>query len=198
MRLVALFAGALLAFAAQAQQDSPEALVKQVTSEVLQAIKEDPDLKAGDRNKALALAEQKVLPHVDFRRAVAMAAGRHWRAASAAQQDRLVKEFRAMLVRTYANAIDAYKGQTLKVLPVRMAKGDTEVTVRNQYLSPGRPPVDIDYQMARTPEGWKIYDIVVGGVSLVITYRSEFDSLVRSGGIDGLIKAMADKNAPAR
>jgi phospholipid transport system substrate-binding protein len=177
---------------------SPEALVKKVTAEVLKAIQEDPSLQAGDRAKALALAEEKVLPHVDFQRMTSMAAGRVWRVATPAQRERMVKEFRAMLIRTYATAIDAYRGQTMKVLPVRMAKGDTEVTVRNQYRSPGNPPVEVQYDMHRTPEGWKIFDIVVGGISLVITYRGEFDHLERTSGVEGLLQALASKNAPAK
>ena len=104
-------------------------------------------------------------------------------------------EFRAMLVRIYSNAIDTYRGQTLRVLPVKMAPTDTDVTVRNQYLSPGRPPVGVEYSMRKTPEGWKIYDITIEGVSLVLTYRAEFEQISRTSGIDGLIKRLQEKNA---
>ena len=100
-----------------------------------------------------------------------------------------------MLVRIYSNAIDVYRGQTMKVLPVHMAPNATEVTVRNQYISEGRPPVAVDYAMKKTPTGWKIYDINVEGVSLVLTYRSEFEQITRVSGIDGLIKRLAEKNA---
>ena len=102
-----------------------------------------------------------------------------------------------MLVRTYSSAVSAYQGQTMKVLPARMKPDDTEVTVRNQYIRPGAKPVALDYAMRKTDAGWKIYDIVVEGVSLVITYRSEFDAVVKQGGIDGLIKRLATKNSPA-
>jgi len=188
----------LTSFTASAQpQLTPEALVRKITDDVLQTVRSDKDLQAGDREKALALAEQKVLPHIDFREAARLAVGRSWNSATPQQQERLVSEFRAMLVRIYSNAIDTYRGQTLRVLPVKMSPADTDVTVRNQYLSPGRPPVGVEYSMRKTPEGWKIYDIVVENVSLVLTYRSEFDQVMRQSGVDGLIRRMNEKNHPA-
>jgi phospholipid transport system substrate-binding protein len=181
-----------------AQQDlGPEELVKKVTAEVLDAVKSDKDLAAGNREKALKLAEEKVLPHVDFEEATRLAVGRSWNQASPEQKKRLTEEFRRMLVRTYSAAITSYQGQTMKVLPVRMKPGDTEATVRNQYLRPGAKPVQIDYSMHKTGTGWKIYDIVVEGVSLVLTYRSEFDAVVKREGVDGLIKRIAAKSSPA-
>ena len=114
-----------------------------------------------------------------------------------AQAKKLIAEFRNMLVRTYSNAIGAYEGQSMKVMPVRMKPGDTEVTVHNQFIRPGGKPVLIDYSMRKTDKGWKIYDIVVEGVSLVLTYRSEFDAVVKQDGIDGLIKRLSQKNTPA-
>jgi len=195
MRLLFLLLSFFLAASAAAQQQSPEDLVKQVTADVLGTIQSDTQLQAGDRKKALALAEQKVLPHVDFRAAAAMAAGQSWRQATPEQQDQLAKEFRAMLIRIYSNAIGIYNGQTMKVLPSRTAPDATDTVVRNQYIKPGRQPVMVEYAMHKTPEGWKIYDITVEGVSLVLTFRSEFDQIVRTSGIDGLIKRMQEKNA---
>ncbi len=181
-----------------AQELGPEELVKKVTADVLDAIKSDKQLAAGDKQKAIKLAEEKVLPHVDFEEATRLAVGRGWAQASPEQKKKLVTEFRNMLVRTYSNAISAYEGQTMKVLPVRMKPGDTEVTVHNQFIRPGNPkPVLLDYSMRKTEKGWKIYDIVVEGVSLVLTYRSEFDAVVKQDGIDGLIKRLAQKNTPA-
>lgn len=192
------FLAALATLPALAQQPlAPEALVRKMTDDVLETVRNDKALQAGDREKSLALAEQKILPHVDFREATRLAMGRGWASATPAQQERLVTEFRAMLVRIYSNAIDTYRGQTLRVFPVKMAPNDTEVTVRNQYLRPGRPPVPVEYAMRKTPEGWKIYDIVVENVSLVLTYRGEFDQVMRQSGIDGLIKRMNEKNHPA-
>jgi len=183
---------------ALAQELGPEELVKQVTQDVMDSIKSDKQLAAGDKQKALKLAEEKVLPHIDFREATRLAVGRAWSQASKEQQEKLVTEFRRMLVRTYSNAISGYEGQTVKVLPVHMKPGDTDVTVKNQYIRPGAKPVLLEYQMHKTGKGWQIYDIVVEGVSLVLTYRSEFDAVVKQGGIDGLIKRLAEKNTPAK
>jgi phospholipid transport system substrate-binding protein len=178
-----------------AQDIGPEELVKKVTAEVLDSIKNDQQLAAGDRQRAIKLAEEKVLPHVDFEESTRLAVGRAWAQATPEQKKKLTQEFRNMLVRTYANAIQPYEGQQMKVMPVRMKPGDTEVTVQNQFMRGGAQPVKIDYSMRKTDKGWKIYDIVVEGVSLVLTYRSEFDAVVKQGGIDGLIKRLAQKNA---
>ena len=184
----------LLAFA---QDAGPEALVKKMTEEVLAAIKSDKQLAAGDREKAVKLAEEKILPHVDFEEATRLAVGRGWKEATPEQRKKLVAEFRNMLVRTYSNAIGTYEGQTMKVLPSRVKPSDDEATVRNQFLRPGGKPILIDYSMRKTDSGWKIYDIVVEGVSLVLTYRSEFDAVVKQEGVDGLIKRLGQKNTPA-
>jgi len=184
---------------ARAQQDlGPEELVRKVTQDVLDAIRSDRQLAAGDRQKALRLAEEKVLPHIDFEEATRLAVGRAWARAAPEQRKKLVEEFRRMLVRTYSSAISAYEGQTMQVLPVRMKPGDTEVTVHNRYIRAGGKPLPVDYAMHKTAEGWKIYDITVEGVSLVLTYRSEFDAIVKQEGIDGLIKRLEEKNTPAK
>ena len=179
-----------------AQPLGPEELVKQVTQDVLDAVKSDKALAAGDKEKALKLAEEKILPHVDFQEATRLAVGRSWAKATPEQRKRLVQEFRSMLVRTYSNALGTYEGQTVKVLPLRMKPQDTDVTVRNEYIRQGGKPVLLEYAMHKTPQGWKIYDIVVEGVSLVLTYRSEFDAVVRQDGVDGLIQRLSQKNTP--
>lgn len=181
-----------------ADELSPEAQVRQITTDVMDAIKSDKALQAGDRTKALALAEQKILPYVDFREATRLAVGRAWSTATAEQQNRLVDEFRALLVRTYANAVDVYRGQTMKVQPVRMAPEATEVTVRNLYLNASGQTIPVDYSMLKTPEGWKVYDVTVDGMSLVITYRGEFGQIVRQSGIDGLLARLGEKNRPPK
>lgn len=173
--------------AVAAAELGPEALVRQVTDDVMNAIHQDKALQEGDKKKALALAEQKILPHVDFRTMTRYALGRNWRKATPAQQEQIVKAFRSMLIQTYANQIGSYRGQKMKVRPTRIAPGDTDATVRNSYISPGRPPVEVDYSMEKTADGWKIYDVVIDGVSLVATYRSQFAQQVRNGGIEGLI-----------
>jgi len=192
--LIALiFALAVPLAHAQAPDQSPEAMVKQVTNDVLEAIKGDKGLQAGDKQKALALAEQKVLPHLDFVEMTRLAAGRTWNTATPDQRDRLVASFRAMLVRTYANAIDVYRGQTMMVEPARVPTSATEATVRNRYVSPGRRPTPVDYLMRKSGSEWKIYDIVVDGISLVLTYRSQFEEAARNSGVEGLITQLQDK-----
>jgi phospholipid transport system substrate-binding protein len=192
--LVALLLAALPVAVSAQQELGPDELVRKVTSEVLDAIQRDKQLQAGDRKKALALAEEKILPLVDFREAARLAVGRPWNTATPEQQERITREFRTLLVRIYSNAIGVYRGQTMRVQPAKIAPGATQVTVRNQYLSPGRPPTSVEYAMHKTPEGWKLYDITVEGVSLVLTYRGEFEQVVREGGIEGLIQRLAERN----
>src|SRR5437879_7133775 len=151
---------AVLAVPARAQQNlGPEELVRKVTQDVLDAIRSDRQLAAGDRQKALKLAEEKVLPLIDFEEATRLAVGRAWAQAAPEQRDKLVEEFRRMLVRTYSSAISAYEGQTMKVLPVRMKPGDSEVTVRNQYIRAGDTQLPVDYQLHKPAGGWKLSDI---------------------------------------
>jgi phospholipid transport system substrate-binding protein len=195
MKPAALLVSLFLALPALAQELAPDALVRKVTDDVLAAIKSDKELQAGDRKKALALAEAKILPHVDFREATQIAMGKSWREATPAQQKQLVDEFRGLLVRIYSSSIEIYRGQTMKVMPLRAGRDATDVRVRNKYISEGKPPVAVDYAMLKTPTGWKIYDISVEGISLVLAYRSEFESIVRTAGIDGLIKRLLEKNA---
>ena len=196
-KVLAFVGAAALAFNVWAQQLAPDQLVQKITNDVLDAVKSDKQLAAGDKQKALKLAEEKVLPYIDFEEATRLAVGRAWAQASPEQKKRLVGEFRNMLVRTYSNAIQAYHGQTLKVLPSRGKPDADEASVRTQFVRPGGQPLPIEFQMRKTPEGWKVYDISVEGVSLVLTYRSEFDAVAKQEGIDGLIKRLAQKNTPA-
>ena len=182
---------------AAAQARGPEQLVQKITEEVLTAIKSDKQLAAGDKEKAMRLAEEKVLPYIDFEEATRLAVGRAWSQANPEQRKKLVSEFRNMLVRTYSNAIEAYHGQTLKVLPSRKQEAKDEATVRAQFIRPGAQPLPLEFQMRKTGQDWKVYDIAVEGISLVLTYRSEFDAVVKQEGVDGLIKRLAQKNTPA-
>ena len=196
--LVRIFATLLFAFSATAwAQAKPEELVQTITNDILAAIKSDKQLAAGDKQKALKLAEEKVLPYIDFEQATRLAVGRAWREATPEQRKRLVNEFRNMLVRTYSNAIEGYQGQTLKVLPSRGTQDPEETVVRTQFVRAGGQPLPIDFTMHQKDNVWKVYDITVEGVSLVMTYRSEFDAIVKQEGIDGLIKRLASKNIPA-
>ena len=196
-KLLQVLALSLFTSVSFGQETNPEQLVQKITNEVLAAVKSDKQLAAGDRQKALKLAEEKVLPYIDFEEATRLAVGRSWTKATPEQKKQLVTEFRNMLVRTYSNALGEYEGQTLKILPSRKSDAPDEATVRTQYLRQGAPPLPIDFQMLKKDGGWKVYDIAVEGVSLVLTYRSEFDQVVKQGGIDGLIKRLAQKNEPA-
>jgi phospholipid transport system substrate-binding protein len=196
-KILAFLAGAALALNAWAQDIAPDQLVQKITAEVLASIKSDKQLAAGDKQKAIKLAEEKVLPYIDFEEATRLAVGRAWAQASPEQKKRLVGEFRNMLVRTYSNAIEAYQGQTLKVLPSRKQDKADEATVRTQFIRASGQPLPIDFTMHKTDKGWKVFDIVVEGVSLVLTYRSEFDAVTKQEGIDGLVKRLAQKNTPA-
>ena len=185
---------ALAVPAATAQDLTPDALVKTVTQDVIAVIKQDKEIQAGDRKKSIALVEEKVLPHFNFTRMTALAMGANWRKATPEQQQALVNEFRSLLVRTYSTALSAYRNQVIEVKPLRAKPGDADVVVRSEVKQSGTEPVTLDYSMEKTPSGWKVYDVAVGGVSLVTTYRDAFANEVRNVGVDGLIKALADKN----
>jgi phospholipid transport system substrate-binding protein len=194
IRSILCAATALVVQAAAAQSAAPDALVRSVTDEVIGIIKQDKDIQAGNRQKTIALVEQKVLPHFDFARMTALALGPNWRKATPEQQQLLVEQFRALLVRTYSTALSAYRNQVIDVKPPRAQPNDTEVVVRSEVKQSGAEPVTIDYSMAKAPGGWKVYDLAVNGASLVTTYRETFATEVRNGGIDGLIKSLSAKN----
>jgi phospholipid transport system substrate-binding protein len=193
LRKILAFLAAFVPVVALAQE-APDALVKRVTDEVLAIIKADKDLQAGNPNKIAELAEAKVLPHFDFMRMTRLAVGRNWQQASDAQKEQLVREFRTMLVRTYSTSLTAYRNQTIEVKPLKMAAADKETTVRTAVVQQGGPQIPIDYSMEKTDSGWKVYDVVIDGASLVTTYRSTFNEQVQKGGIDGLLKTLAERN----
>src|SRR5262245_38071866 len=185
----------LLATSLQAQEVTPpDVLVKNVTSEVVEIIAKDKEIRSGDRAKLIGVIDAKVLPHFNFNSMTALAMGQNWKSATPEQRKVLVEEFRTLLVRTYASALAAYSDQKFEYRPLRAKPTDTDVTVQVRVLQPGAQPVPIDYAMEKTAAGWKVYDVMVGGVSLVANYRTEFASVVRSSGIDGLIKELRTKN----
>lgn len=175
-------------------QEAPDALVKRVSQEALAIIKSDPKVQAGDQARIREVIETKLTPYFDVDRMTALAAGRAYRSATPEQKKRLAEEFKTLLIRTYSTALNQYRDQSLDYKPLRADPNATDVTVRTEVIRPGQPPVQIDYSMGKTPNGWKAYDIIVGGVSLVTNYRDEFTREVQAGGIDGLIKALAAKN----
>lgn len=189
-----VLAGLILPLAASAEGEAPDALVKNVTNDVLAIVRQDKEIQSGNTQRAIDLVEQKVLPHFDFTHMTRLAVGRDWRQASEQQQKTLTDEFRTLLVRTYSNALTSYKNQTIGFRPLRLQASDTEATVRSEVRQPGAQPVAIDYSLEKLGDGWKVYDVVVGGVSLVTNYRESFASEVRSTGIDGLIKSLQTKN----
>ena len=194
IKLIATLCLSLFATALVAQDVAPDALVKSISDDVIGIIKQDKDIKAGNRAKINELVDAKVLPHFDFARMTALAMGRNWPKANAAQQKALTTEFRTLLVHTYSGALSTYKNEVIEFKPLRAAAGDTDVTVRTQVKRPGSEAVSIDYGMEKTPAGWKVYDVVVGGVSLVTNYRETFNAEIRDSGVDGLIKSLASKN----
>jgi phospholipid transport system substrate-binding protein len=185
---------ALAALPAVAQDVPPDTLVKNVTLEVVDLIVKDKDIKAGSRAKLVAVIEAKVLPHFNFTAMTALAMGQNWTKSSAEQRKELTEEFRTLLVRTYASALAAYSEQKFDFRPLRAKATDTDVTVNVRVLQPGAQPVTLDYSMEKTANGWKVYDVMVGGVSLVANYRTEFANTVRASGVDGLIKDLRAKN----
>ena len=194
MRLILATLLAALFPALAAAQESPDALVKRTTDEILAIIKTDKELASGNQAKVVALAEEKVLPHFDFERMTRLAVGRNWAQAGDAQKQALIKEFRTLLVRTYSSSISQYRNQTIDVKPAKIAAADKEATVRTAVIQQGGPPIPIDYSMEKVDSGWKVYDVVIDGASLVTTYRGSFNDQIQKGGIDGLVKTLQDRN----
>ncbi|HEU0219873.1 MAG TPA: ABC transporter substrate-binding protein [Gallionella sp.] len=182
---------------AQAEMVAPDELIKATAQDVLAIVKQDKDIQAGNQKKILDLVDAKVLPHFDFVRMTRLAVGKHWRAATSEQRQALVTEFRNMLVRTYTKAFTVYRDQTVEVKPFKMAAEATEATVKTTINKPGAPPVPVDYEMEKTADGWKAFDVAIEGVSMVTSYRGTFDTQIQQNGIDGLIKMLSDKNANA-
>ena len=193
--LTATLSLALLASAplVRAADDAPDALIKRVSTEVLDNIKADKSVQAGDMSKVLSLVDSKIMPNVNFTRMTASAVGRNWRQATPEQQKRLQEEFKTLLIRTYSGALSQVKDQTLNVKPLRAEPTDTEVVVRTEVLGRG-DPVQLDYRMEKTANGWKIYDLNVLGVWLVETYRTQFAQEISAKGVDGLIASLAQRN----
>lgn len=194
MKLFFALCVCFFATAVPAQDLAPDALIKKISDEVISIVKQDKDIQAGQQNKINELVDAKVLPHFNFSHMTALAVGRNWPKATAEQQKALTDEFRTLLVRTYSSALTTYKNQVIEFRPTRASAMETDVIVRTRVIQPGTEPVGIDYSMEKTPSGWKVYDVVVGGVSLVTNYRETFNAEVRDGGVDGLIKTLVSKN----
>lgn len=192
-----LSAGLMAGSSAAMAEMTADELVKQTAEDVLNTIKNDKDIQAGNQQKIFALAEEKILPNFDFDRVCRMVLGKNWKSASPEQQAAFQKEFRSLLLRTYATALGKYKNQVIEYKPLRAEPGAKNVSVKTQILQPGGQPIAVDYSLVKDEGGWKVYDIVIESVSLVTNYRSQFSNEIRTNGLDSLNKKLAEKNKAA-
>ena len=198
MRGLSVVAVALGSAVAMAQAGkAPDALIKEVSTDVIESVKADKSIQTGDVQKVILLVDAKVMPHVNFQRMTASAVGRYWRQATPVQQKGLQDEFKVLLVRTYSGALAQVKDQAVQLKPMRGGADDTEVVVRTEVRGKGEP-IQLDYRLEKTPDGWKIYDVNVLGVWLVENYRNSFAQEISAGGIDGLIAKLAERNKTAK
>lgn len=200
LRVLSVFMGSVLALAlhtsARAEDEMPDALIKRLSVDVLDSIKADKNIKAGDTNRIVALVDTRIMPNVNFQRMTASAVGPAWRQATPEQKTRLQEEFKILLVRTYAGALAQVSDQTVSIKPFRGSAEDKEVIVRTEVKGSG-DPIQLDYRLEKTPgqgAGWKIYNLNVLGVWLVDNYRSQFAQEINAKGVDGLISSLADRN----
>ncbi len=191
----ALSLGAVTASQAQSTK-TPEALIKEVSSDVLDSVRADKTIQAGDVNRVIALVDTKVMPYVNFQRMTASAVGRYWRQATPDQQKRLEDEFKKLLVRTYSGALAQVRDQTVELKPSRGGSNENETVVKTEIRGKG-DPIQLDYRLEKSPAGWKIYDVNVLGVWLVENYRNSFAQEIGANGIDGLIGKLAERNKSA-
>lgn len=176
---------------------SPDQLVKKTADDVIAVIKSDKDIQSGNQDKIFALAEEKILPNFDFEKVSRMVLGKNWTKATPEEKTAFQNEFKTLLLRTYATALSKYKNQTIEYKPFRMEANADSATVKTAILQPGGQPIAVDYSLSKKAEDWKVYDIVIEGVSLVTNYRSQFAQEIRQNGLDSLIKKLADKNKVA-
>ena len=197
-RIVTLFGVTLtlLATSALRAETAPDALIERVSGEVIEAVKADKAIQAGDIKRINSLVDEKVMPHVNFQRMTSLAMGRYWRQATPEQKQRLQEEFKTLLVRTYSGALSQVKDQTVQLKPMRSRPGDTEVIVRTEVRGGGEP-IQLDYRLEKAGDTWRIYDVNVLGVWLVEQYRNSFAQEIGAKGIDGLIASLAEKNKAA-
>ena len=196
-KIIALWTGVLLAcvsLGVRADMPEPEVLIRNTVDEVLSIVKQDKDIQAGNKKKVNELVDAKVLPHFNFTHMTRLAVGKNWRNASPEQKKALEIEFRNLLVRTYTTAFTTYKDQEVEVKPLKMANDATDVTVKTFILNKGKPPLPVNYDMEKTANDWKVYDLSIEGVSLVTNYRGTFAEQVQKSGIDGLIKTLVENN----
>ncbi|CAN7186036.1 ABC transporter substrate-binding protein [Trinickia sp. LjRoot230] len=190
------FAGA--AFAQQSapngvDTNSPDGMIKTVTNQVLDTIRADKSIKSGDINRITQVVNQQILPYTDFRRTTQLAMGRAWRSASPQQQDQMVEQFKMLLIRTYSGALSQVRDQQVQFMPFRANPGDTDVVVRSQVMNNGQP-VELDYRLYKTPQGWRVYDLNVAGAWLIQAYQQQFSAKINESGVQGLIQFLTQRN----
>lgn len=193
-RLLTMLVAAFFLTPAHAATEAPDALIRRLSTDVLERIKVDKDIQAGDFRKLSDFVDQTVMPHVNFQRMTALSVGRNWRGASPEQQKQLMTEYRALLLRTYSGALSSVKDQSIRMKPLRADPADNEVIVRSEVVQPRGEPIQLDYRLEKAGDAWKIYDVNVLGVWLVESYRNQFAQEVGAKGIDGLIRSLAEKN----
>jgi len=176
---------------------TPDQLVKKTADDVIEVIKNDKDIQAGNQQKIFALAEEKILPNFDFEKVSRLVLGKNWTNATPEQKTAFQAEFKTLLLRTYATALSKYKNQTIEYKPFRMEAGADSATVKTAIQQPGGDPISVDYSLGKKADDWKVFDIVIEGVSLVTNYRSQFAQEIRQNGLDSLTKKLADKNKAA-
>ena len=193
-----LIALSMLCFSISAfATEAPDELVKRTAEDVLATVKSDADIQAGDQAKIFALAEEKILPNFNFDKISRLVLGKNWTRATPEQKTAFQTEFRTLLIRTYATALSKYKNQTIEYKPLRMAENAATASVKTAILQPGGQPIAVDYSLEKKTDTWKVYDIVIEGVSLVTNYRGQFAQEIRQNGLDSLIKKLGDKNKAA-
>jgi phospholipid transport system substrate-binding protein len=175
--------------------EAPDLFVRKIADEVFEILKTDKDLKAGNKEKAYKITEEKILPYFDFDRISKLVLGKAWPAATKEEQEAFKKEFRTMLVKTYGSALLKFKDQTLNYKPTRFQPSDEEVLVKTEILKSGAPPLPIDYMLEKHGDSWKVFDIIIEGVSLVTNFRGQFGNEIKQNGIASLISKLAEKNA---
>ena len=194
-----IFAAATLGATASFAQGAPDAMIKQVAGDVIESVKNDKAIQAGDISRIHGLVDTQVMPHVDFQRMTAAVVGKAWKTATPDQQAKLQAEFKTLLIRTYAGALTKVNAQTtVELKPTRSSPDDADATIRTNIKGTGGDPIEIDYRLEKLPAEWKIFDVNVLGVWLVDQYKSSFAQQISASGVDGLISALVAKNkAPA-
>jgi phospholipid transport system substrate-binding protein len=172
---------------------NPDALIKAVTQQVIDQIRGDKSIQSGDINRITQLVNEKILPYTDFRRTTQLAMGRNWRAATPDQQTQVIEQFKTLLIRTYSGALAQVRNQQIEYKPFRASPDDTDVVVRSTVLNNGQP-IELDYRLYKTPQGWRVYDINVLGAWLIQAYQQQFQEKIQQGGVDGLIQFLTQRN----